>query len=72
VCEITETTLMRDTAAEAFVLGLKDIGCKVSLDDFGSGYGSFAYLKRLPVSYVKIDRVTCHRRRRAVMLYRRW
>ncbi len=57
VCEITETALLRDTAAaEAFVQGLNDLGCKVALDDFGSGYGGFAYLKRLPVSYIKIDR----------------
>jgi PAS domain S-box-containing protein len=57
VCEITETALLRDTvAAEAFVQGLNDLGCKVALDDFGSGYGGFAYLKRLPVSYLKIDR----------------
>jgi len=57
VCEITETALLRDTtAAEAFVRGLNDIGCKVALDDFGAGYGGFAYLKRLPVSYLKIDR----------------
>ena len=57
VCEITETALLRDTAAaEAFVQGLNEIGCKVALDDFGAGYGGFAYLKRLPVSYLKIDR----------------
>jgi len=57
VCEITETALLRDTAAaEAFVQGLNDIGCKVALDDFGAGYGGFAYLKRLPVSFLKIDR----------------
>jgi PAS domain S-box-containing protein len=56
VCEITETALLRDTAAaEAFVQGLNQIGCKVALDDFGSGYGGFAYLKRLPVSFLKID-----------------
>jgi len=57
VCEITETALLRDTAAaESFVKGLYDMGCKVALDDFGSGYGGFAYLKRLRVSYLKIDR----------------
>ncbi|MGA3354524.1 MAG: EAL domain-containing protein, partial [Acidimicrobiales bacterium] len=57
VCEITETALLRDTAAaEAFVQGLNDIGCKVALDDFGAGYGGFSYLKRLPVSFLKIDR----------------
>jgi EAL domain-containing protein (putative c-di-GMP-specific phosphodiesterase class I) len=57
VCEITETALVRDVAtAESFVRGLNDLGLKVALDDFGTGYGGFAYLKRLPVSYLKIDR----------------
>ena len=57
VCEITETALVRDiSAAEEFVRGLNDLGIKVALDDFGAGYGGFAYLKRLPVSYLKIDR----------------
>jgi PAS domain S-box-containing protein len=56
VCEITETALMADSAAgEVFVRGLRDIGCKIALDDFGVGYGGLAYLKRLPVSYLKID-----------------
>jgi PAS domain S-box-containing protein len=56
-CEITETALVRDLpAAEAFVRGLIDLGCTVALDDFGVGYGGFAYLKRLPVSVLKIDR----------------
>ena len=49
VCEITETALLRDTAAaEAFVQGLNELGCKVALDDFGSGYGGFAYLETAP------------------------
>ena len=57
VCEITETALVHDLgAAEQFVRGLNDLGVKVALDDFGAGYGGFAYLKRLPVSYLKIDR----------------
>ncbi len=57
VCEITETALLRDVAAaEAFVRGLNAIGCEVALDDFGAGYGGFGHLKRLPVSYLKIDR----------------
>jgi EAL domain-containing protein (putative c-di-GMP-specific phosphodiesterase class I) len=57
VCEITETALVRDIeAAELFVRGLNEIGCQVALDDFGAGYGGFNYLKRLPVSYIKIDR----------------
>jgi PAS domain S-box-containing protein len=61
ICEITETALMNDVvAAEAFVRGLFDIGCGVALDDFGAGYGGFSYLKRLPVSYLKIDREFVH------------
>jgi PAS domain S-box-containing protein len=57
VCEITETALVRELgAAEDFVRGLNALGIKVALDDFGAGYGGFAYLKRLPVSYLKIDR----------------
>ncbi len=57
VCEITETALVRDLrGAEQFVRGLNDLGIKVALDDFGAGYSGFAYLKRLPVSYLKIDR----------------
>jgi EAL domain-containing protein (putative c-di-GMP-specific phosphodiesterase class I) len=57
VCEITETAFMADSAAgEVFVKGLRDLGCKIALDDFGAGYGGLAYLKRLPVSYLKIDR----------------
>jgi len=56
VCEITETALMADSVAgEVFVRGLRDLGCKIALDDFGAGYGGLAYLKRMPVSYVKID-----------------
>ena len=56
-CEITETALVRDVAAaEVLVRGLNDLGCSVALDDFGVGYGGFAYLKRLPVSVLKIDR----------------
>jgi PAS domain S-box-containing protein len=56
VCEITETALMNDNAAgEIFVKSLRDLGCKIALDDFGVGYGGLAYLKRLPVSYLKID-----------------
>lgn len=57
VCEITETALLRNMAtAEGFVRGLNDLGCSVALDDFGAGYGGFAHLKRLAVSYLKIDR----------------
>jgi PAS domain S-box-containing protein len=56
VCEITETALANDDAlAEAFVHELSELGCEIALDDFGIGYGGFAYLKRLPITVVKID-----------------
>jgi EAL domain-containing protein (putative c-di-GMP-specific phosphodiesterase class I) len=56
VLEITETALMRDMAAgEAFARGLAEIGCGLALDDFGTGFGGFTYLKKLPISYLKID-----------------
>lgn len=56
VFEITETALMHDIdAGEAFARDLTALGCELALDDFGTGFGSFTYLKRLPISYLKID-----------------
>ncbi|HYI09415.1 MAG TPA: EAL domain-containing protein, partial [Thermoanaerobaculia bacterium] len=55
--EITETTAMQNAEATVEVLrALRNIGVGISIDDFGMGYSSLNYLKRFPITSVKIDR----------------
>lgn len=54
--EVTESAAMTNIdSAREYIQSLKALGCRFSLDDFGSGFSSFAYLRDLNVDYLKID-----------------
>lgn len=56
IVEITETVAINDIEeSQKFVRAIRDLGCKVAIDDFGAGYTSFSNLKLLDVDIVKID-----------------
>ena len=55
--EVTESGLIEDLSAAAALLAeLREGGLRVAIDDFGTGYSSLAYLKALPLDYLKIDK----------------
>jgi len=57
VLEVTETVLMADPISAATALThIRDLGVRVALDDFGSGYSSLSHLRRFPIDIVKIDK----------------
>ena len=57
MCELTETSLVKNfEIANQFCQSLMQLGAGVALDDFGSGYSSFNYLRRLPINQIKVDR----------------
>jgi len=56
--EITESIVMDDINSASIILGkLRDAGFTISLDDFGTGHSSFAYLKKFPINTLKIDKI---------------
>ncbi|MFB9147244.1 EAL domain-containing protein [Halomonas alkalicola] len=56
ILEVTETAAVTDfSTARGVLQGIRDLGCRTALDDFGVGFSSFHYLGQLPVDYIKID-----------------
>lgn len=54
--EITESMVIRDTRqARENIVGLRSLGCRIAVDDFGTGQATFAYLKHYPFDRLKID-----------------
>jgi diguanylate cyclase (GGDEF)-like protein len=76
ILEITETTIIRDFAAcQSAIEELRSLGLGVSIDDFGSGFTSLAYLGSLPITELKLDRtfiggLSTHGREQDVKLVR--
>ncbi|WP_018877630.1 EAL domain-containing protein [Thioalkalivibrio sp. ALE28] len=56
ILEVTETAAVSDfSTARGVLTGIRALGCRAALDDFGVGFSSFHYLGQLPVDYIKID-----------------
>lgn len=57
ICELTETSLVHNfETATSICRELMDLGVGIALDDFGTGYSSFNYLRKLPISQIKVDK----------------
>jgi EAL domain-containing protein (putative c-di-GMP-specific phosphodiesterase class I) len=58
VLEVTERQPLEDLlAARQVIAGLQDLGCKVAIDDVGTGHGGLSYMLKLAVNYIKIDKL---------------
>jgi EAL domain-containing protein (putative c-di-GMP-specific phosphodiesterase class I) len=64
--EIAENTAVANMAeAQSFAERVRALGCSLALDDFGSGFSSFTYLKHIPAQYLKIDIEFIHELKRS-------